>query len=125
MTRERYFQIVSNILDRHWAIVHHDTNCELLGTEEGHILSTATFLDDSYLDFEEFIHIDQDEVRFGYYKYQYVKEKKPFFRYDNFPLHPGISQPYHHKHPPESNQVMSLDRKPKLIEIIEEIAHLF
>ena len=67
MTLDQYFQIVSNILDRHWAIVHHDTSFELLGPEEGHILSTVTFLDSSYLDFEEFVNIVQDEVQFSYY----------------------------------------------------------
>ena len=125
MTVEQHFHIAFNILDRHWAVVTHETECEVLGPDEGHVLSTVTFLDASYLDLEEFIHIVQDEVRFGYYKYQYVKEGTAIFRYDNFPLHSGVSPPYHHKHLPSSNEVVTVVRKPKLIEVIEEITHLF
>ena len=125
MTLERYFQILLNILERHWSIVDHETVFEILAHEEGHITSRVHFLDESYLDFEENVHVVANEIQFGYYKYQYVRDQKPVIRYDSFPFHPGVSLPYHHKHPAEGRPVVQLNQKPKLIEVIEEITHLF
>jgi hypothetical protein len=39
------------------------------------------------------------------------------FLYDNYPNHPGISSPFHHKH--TSKGVVQLEVAPKLADIIE------
>jgi len=53
----------------------------------------------------------------GRYAYQYMKNHQ-VFRYDNYPNHPGISSPFHHKH--TSTGVVQLEIAPKLADIIEE-----
>lgn len=53
----------------------------------------------------------------GRYRYRYLKDVE-IFRYDNYPKHPGISSPFHHKH--TSTGVIQLEAAPKLIDIIEE-----
>ena len=125
MTIERYFHIVFNILNRYWAVVYHETVWEIFSAKEGHIRSRVTFLDASCLEFEEFVQIDQADIRWRYYKYHYIKDGQSVFRYDNYPRHPGISPPYHHKHISSQDRVLPVATKPKLIEVIEEITRQF
>ena len=81
--------------------------------------------DGSYLDFEEYIEIHLDRIIKHRYKYQYIKEGEEVFRYDNFPLHPGVPFPYHHhKHVRDVERVEILADAPRLIQVISEVVDM-
>lgn len=91
---------------------------------EGKVLSKVQFGDGSYLDFEENIEIHQGRVIKQMYRYQYIREGKEMFRYDNFPRHPGVPSPYHHKHIAGRENVEILSTAPRLAEVLKEIVSI-
>ena len=46
------------------------------------------------------------------------------FRYDNFPRHPGVPSPYHHKHIAGRKDVEILSIVPGLAGILQEIVSI-
>jgi len=48
-----------------------------------------------------------------------VKDQNEVFRYDNYPNHPGLRSPFHHKHVPK-RRLAQLKAAPKLIDVLEE-----
>lgn len=125
MKFQEYVDIIDKLLQKHWAVVAsplaQDPYNPMRGTIEGKI----TLLDDSYIDFFEEISITPDGVEKSRYSYQYVKNQSEVFRYDNYPNHPGLRPPYHHKHVPQKRLAI-LKEAPKLIDILEEaLRHMF
>jgi len=121
---DRYFHIVDSLLYRHWAVVDDDSVYTAFSDVEGKITSRVYFLDGSYLDFEEYIEIRLDRIIKHRYKYQYIKEGKEVFRYDNFPLHPRVPFPYHHKHVRDVERVEILADAPRLLQVISEVVDM-
>ncbi|RIK69712.1 hypothetical protein DCC62_23570 [candidate division KSB1 bacterium] len=117
MTFEKYCGIVSRLLERHWGVIDKDVIYKSYSREIGRIAGCITLVDGSYIDFAEEIIFVNRKMTKGRYRYQYLKDVE-IFRYDNYPKHPGISFPFHHKH--TSTGVIQLEAAPKLIDIIEE-----
>lgn len=117
MTLEKYFHIVHSLVEHHWAIVEKEIVYKTYYKGGGEINGKITLLGGSYIDFVEEILVTKKAVIKKKYSYQYIKDTR-IFRYDNYPKHPGISFPFHHKH--TSTGVTSLEAPPKLIDIIEE-----
>lgn len=116
---DRYFTIILNIVTRHWAIIEDELEFIAFSEKRGFMRGRLLFLDNSYLDFSEAIEISKERIHKFNYRYQYVKAGQSIFRYDNYPKHPGISPPYHHKHISDG-KVISLSESPKFIDMIEE-----
>jgi len=116
---EKYAHIFENILRRHWAIAEARLTVTKYTTERGYIDGRIILLDDSYIDFSEEILIVEEIATKPNYRYEYVKNKQEVFRYDNFPKHPGIRPPYHHKHI-SKRRAVQLQKAPKLIDVLEE-----
>jgi len=138
--------MIDSILQRHWAVWEDETNYQFFSDTEGKVLSTVQFGDGSYLpnfslrkkssiirnnwkkslikDFEENIEIHQGQVIKQMYRYQYIREGKEMFRYDNFPRHPSVPSPYHHKHIAGRKNVEILSTAPILAEILKEIVSI-
>jgi len=123
MTVEKYFHITNNLLEHHWTVVDNQVKCERFSTIGGQISGRSTLLDESYIDFSEEVYVFDKKFVIGRYRYQYMKGVE-VFRYDNYPQHPGIVPPFHHKH--TSKGVLQLETAPKLIEIIQEaVLHMY
>ncbi len=97
MTLEKYFHIIHNLLQHHWAVLEKQIDYATLSKERGEIDGRIDLLDGSYIDIYEEIFIINKSLIKGRYSYQYMRES-PVFRYDNYNKHPGISSPYQHKH---------------------------
>ena len=119
MTFEKYSHIVDHLLDRHWGIIDVHIDVKKFTQSFGRLDGKIILLDGSYIDFSEEVWIAAKAVTKLSYRYEYVKNKKEIFRYDNFPKHPGIRPPYHHKHIPK-RRAMQLQEAPKLIDVLEE-----
>lgn len=119
MKLEKYVHIVDNLLRRHWAINETRLSLEKYSSEHGLIDGRVNFIDGSYLDFSEEILLVEKTFTKKRYRYEYVKDKEEVFRYDNFPKHPGIRPPQHHKHI-SKRRAVQLQEAPKLIDILEE-----
>lgn len=119
MSFEEYARIVDSTLARHWAIAETRVNTKELGPAHGIIQGEIGLLDGSYVDFSEEVVIAANRVVKKNYRYQYVKKNEALFRYDNYPNHPGLRPPFHHKHTPNQNLVL-LEEAPKLIDVLEE-----
>lgn len=123
MTIGKYFDIVHRLLERHWAVDSKNVTYKSFAKEDGKISGRIVLIDGSYIDFAERVFISDRRLLRGRYRYQYMKDDE-IFRYDNYPKHPGISPPFHHKH--SSTGIIQLDAAPKLIDIIEEaVRHMF
>jgi hypothetical protein len=119
VTFQKYVKILDNLLRRHWAVADSLTAVEIYTTDHGDINGKIVLIDDSYIDFSEEILIVDKRVTKPRYRYEFVKNKMEVFRYDNFPKHPGIAYPFHHKHV-SKQQAIQLHEAPKLIDVIEE-----
>ncbi len=119
MTFEGYAQIVDSTLVRHWAIATAQVTVKERDEQQGTLTGTVILLDDSFIDFFEEILISSKSIGKRRYSYQYVKNQAEVFRYDNYPNHPGLRPPFHHKHVPQQDLVI-LEEAPKLIDILEE-----
>jgi hypothetical protein len=117
VTFEKYSHIIHNLLEHHWAITETQVDYELFSNEKAKIEGRLSLYDGSFLDVDEKLLIVQKNVVKSRYSYQYFKESQ-IFRYDNYPNHPGISSPFHHKH--TTKGVIQLEVAPKLADIIEE-----
>jgi hypothetical protein len=117
MTLEKYFNIIESLLDHHWAILERQLEYIRFSEWRGKIDGRIVSYDGSFIDAYEEIIVVKNSLIKGRYAYQYMKNHQ-VFRYDNYPNHPGISSPFHHKH--TSKGVIQLEVAPKLAEIIEE-----
>jgi hypothetical protein len=120
MTFEGYARIVDSTLERHWAIADTQVNAKERDPIQGTITGMVTLLDGSYIDFFEEVLISSNVISKRRYSYQYVKNESEVFRYDNYPNHPGLRPPYHHKHVAAKRRVVRLKEAPKLIDVLEE-----
>ena len=119
MTFEEYARIVDGTLARHWAITEARVTSKEVSPAHGVVQGEIVLLDGSYVDFSEEILIVANAIVKKGYRYQYVKNEQPFFRYDNYPNHPGLRPPYYHQH--SSNQsLVHLEEAPTLIDVLEE-----
>lgn len=119
MTFEKYWHIIDNLLQRHWAIANTQIFPKIYTPEHGKIAGKIILLDGSYIDFAEETLIVENQVTKPYYRYEFVKDKNEIFRYDNFAKHPGIRLPYHHKHV-SKRRAFQIKAAPKLIDVLEE-----
>jgi len=117
VTFEKYSHIIHNLLEHHWAITEPQVDYELFSKEKAKIEGRVALYDGSFIDIDEKLLIVRKNVVKSRYSYQYMKDSQ-IFRYDNYPNHPGISFPFHHKHTPKG--VIQLEAAPKLADIIEE-----
>lgn len=119
MTFEGYARIIDSMLVKHWAVTTTEVQVKGRDQQQGTITGTIALLDGSYIDFFEEVFISSNVLGKRRYSYQYVKNQAEVFRYDNYPNHPGLRPPYHHKH--VSNQsLVHLEEAPKLIDVLEE-----
>jgi len=119
MTFDGYVNIIENMLARHWGITDAQVTSDVFGPGHGIVSGTIVLLDGSYIDFSEEIFIEDSSVGKRRYRYQYVKNQQAFFRYDNYPNHPGLRPPFHHKHVPK-RRLAHLKEAPKIIDVLEE-----
>ncbi len=113
------------MLERHWGIAEVQVIPKAFNPNHGTINGTITLLDDSYIDFFEEILVSSNIINKRRYSYQYVKNQNEGFRYDNYPNHPGLRPPFHHKHVPK-RRLAHLKETPKLIDVLEEaLRHMF
>ncbi len=126
MTLKEYFHIIENLLEHHWAILENQIDYIRFSEWRGKIDGRIVLLGESYIDFYEKVQIVNKTVIIERYSYQYMRliDGSQIFRYDNYPNHPGIFSPFHHKH--TSKGVTRLEAAPKLIEIIQEaVLHMY
>ncbi|MCG3120942.1 MAG: hypothetical protein ALAOOOJD_03863 [bacterium] len=124
MTFQKYVKILDNLLLRHWAVADSQAVVEIYTTDHSDISGKIILVDDSYIDFSEEILIVAKQVTKLRYRYEYVKNRTEIFRYDNFPKHPGIQPPFHHKHV-SKRRAIQLQEAPKLIDVIEGLRYMF
>lgn len=117
MTLEKYFNTIESLLDHHWAILEKQIEYIRFSEWRGKIDGRIVLYDGSFIDAYEEIIVVKNSLTKGRYAYQYMKNHQ-VFRYDNYPNHPDISSPFHHKHTP--TVVIQLEVAPKLADIIEE-----
>jgi hypothetical protein len=79
------------------------------------------FLDDSLLDFREFVDTSTRPVSRFSYSYHYQKNEQMIFRYDNAPHHPELAGFPHHKHVADSAIAC---RPPSLADVLTEIGKM-
>lgn len=120
MTFDEYVAIVDKMLERHWGIMEIQVVPEAFNINHGILNGTIKLLDGSYIDFFEEILIASNAINKRRYSYQYVKNETEIFRYDNYPNHPGLRPPFHHKHVAAKRRVVLLKEAPKLIDVLEE-----
>ncbi len=125
MKADDYIHLILSVLKRYaLAIADYEVDFDLRETGEIHVQGRVTFKDGSYLDFEEWVAIGaRGEFVKSNYRYQFVAEGKPVFRYDPAPHHPQVPTFPHHKHitgkrKPEAAQPPTLNQV--LMEIIYE-----
>ena len=125
MTFEGYVAIIDTMLQKHWGITEAQVVPDAFGNKHGIITGAVKLLDGSFIDFFEEILITSNHIEKRRYSYQYVKNQTEVFRYDNYPNHPGLRPPYHHKHVPRK-RLARLKEAPKLVDILEEaLRHMF
>ncbi len=125
MKFQEYVDIIDSLLRKHWAVIDSPVSQDPYNQTQGTIEGKITLLDGSYIDFFEEILITSNSIERSRYSYQYVKAQTEVFRFDNYPNHPGLRPPYHHKHIPKKRLAL-LKEAPKLIDILEEaLRHMF
>ncbi|MCG3161497.1 MAG: hypothetical protein JMDDDDMK_02680 [Acidobacteria bacterium] len=93
----QYFDLVVKIIELSSA-VDAELDLEQFDHERGTIEGALYFADGSRLEFTERIVIENARPVKRDYRYQYVRDQKSVFRYDNAPHHPRLPNFPHHKH---------------------------
>jgi hypothetical protein len=119
MRTDDYVSLILSVLNRFaMAIQDYDVDFEIVEEREVIVEGRVTFKDGSYLDLaEEVLITGRGELVRLDYRYQFIAEGRPVFRYDSAPHHPKVSTFPHHKHgadqkepepaqPPTLNQVL-------------------
>ena len=65
---------------------------------EGFFKARVIFVDNSFLEFREYVNTTVRPVHRYSYSFHYQKQNQLIFRYDNTPHHPQLSSFPHHKH---------------------------
>ncbi len=93
----QYFDLIAKLLENSQA-VSKELELEQLDHKRGTIDGTLYFADGSRLEFSERVAIVGARPVRRDYRYQYVRDHTPVFRYDNAPHHPQLPGFPHHKH---------------------------
>ena len=93
----QYFDLVAKIIELSLA-VDAELDLEQLDHKRGMIEGALYFADGSRLEFTERIVIENARPVKRDYRYQYIRDQKAIFRYDNAPHHPRLPNFPHHKH---------------------------
>lgn len=67
-------------------------------SNEGFFKARLHFIDNSILDFREYVNIMENKIARYSYSFHYSQNQGLIFRYDNTPHHPRLSSFPHHKH---------------------------
>ncbi len=86
---------------------------------EGFFKARLNLIDDSILDFREYVNIKKNKITRYTYSFHYHKLQQLIFRYDNTPHHPHISSFPYHKHLSSGEVIDCLE--PTLASILNEI----
>jgi hypothetical protein len=125
---EEYFLLIQKIVESSAIVRLSSITCEKRGTYEGVVRGNLHFVDDTMLEWREYVDVETEDDRLMYV-YQYMDStKRLVFRYDNTGHHKklGLSTYPHHKHVgDETNVVPSqpMDLTAVLLEI-ESIVEL-
>jgi hypothetical protein len=87
----------------------------------GFINGTIYFFDGSRLEFSELVHIRAGRPIKESYRYQYIKERKAVFRYDNSRHHRKLPNFPHYKH---IGRKVAGATEPTLSQVLKEVAIL-
>lgn len=93
----QYFDLIAKTVEFS-AAASAELDLEQLDHARGTLDGVIHFADGSRLELTERIAIERSRPVKRDYRYQYVREGKAVFRYDNAPHHPGIATFPHHKH---------------------------
>lgn len=93
----QYFDLIARQIDRSQP-ESAELDIEQIDHRRGTIEGSIFFADGSRLEFTERIVIEQSRPQKRDYRYQYVRDQKAVFRYDNAPHHPRLINFPHHKH---------------------------
>ncbi|MFC1867614.1 DUF6516 family protein [Thermodesulfobacteriota bacterium] len=125
MRIEEYFLEIKGIVDSS-SIVHlSNITYEKRGTHEGFISGRLQFIDNTVLEWREFIDVEIIEDRLMYVYHYMTSSKGIIFRYDNTGHNKKLDLPTypHHKHDGSEENVLSA-RAMDLGEILQEIASI-
>ncbi|NOT59429.1 MAG: hypothetical protein HOP19_04300 [Acidobacteria bacterium] len=115
---QQYIDFVSRLIDLSPAI-NAELDLEQFDYRRGIIEGTLYFSDGSRLEFRERVVIVNARPVKRAYRYQYVREGKAVFRYDNAPHHPQLPGFPHHKH--DGRKLLS-SLEPKFEQVLQEVA---
>jgi len=91
-------------------------------SDEGFFKGKIHFIDDSILEFREYVNIHESIVTRYTYSFHYHKAQAIIFRYDNTPHYPDVSSFPHHKHLGNEKVIECLE--PSLKDVLDEIGNL-
>jgi len=94
---EQYLSLLIRTIHRSIAVddtVTYTVDSSLTGT----IAGTLYFQDGSRLEFTEQVSLRARRPVKQIYRYQYIRQRRPIFRYDNAPHYPHLPTFPHHKH---------------------------
>jgi len=114
----QYFDLVAKIIELSPS-VDAELDFEQLDYKRGAIEGTLYFSDGSRLEFAERVVIERARPVKHDYRYQYVRDQKAVFRYDNAPHHPRLPNFLHHKH---IGRKTTSATEPLLKEVSQEVA---
>ncbi|HLG17424.1 MAG TPA: DUF6516 family protein [Blastocatellia bacterium] len=116
----QYFDLIAKLIEISPA-VSAELDLDQLDHKRGTVEGTLYFADSSRLEFSERIVIERARPVKRGYRYQYVRNQKPVFRYDNAPHHPQLPGYPHHKHVGRKAIPAS---EPTLKQIVQEVAEM-
>ena len=115
-----YFKKVEDILEKYKPFLSYEINYDKRDEHIGFIKGIVHFIDLSELHIREFVNVEVRVERI-IYAYQYMKDKKLIFRYDNASdtKAKNLSTFPHHKHINSDNVIES--KSPTLEKVLDEI----
>jgi hypothetical protein len=93
----QYFEIIEKAIEYSIAEAA-EIEIERRDATRGTIEGVVYFANGSRLEFTERVVIEQRRAVKKEYRYQFISNGRPIFRYDNAPHHPSIATFPHHKH---------------------------
>ncbi len=93
-----YFQHQKNLIITNPIIQSWEYQEDIRTSFEGFFKSRVHFVDNSILDFREYVNVMEGKVARFTYSFHYSQDQRFIFRYDNTPHHPQLSSFPHHKH---------------------------
>lgn len=117
----RYFDRIDSLI-RHSFCVDDQVTYQQWTESAGAIEGTLYFYDGSRLEFTEVIRLTGQRMNKQRYRYQYIFNGQPLFRYDNAPHHLHLSTFPHHKHDRQSQIIEA--NEVSLAEVLDEIGRI-